>query len=148
MSATPVRRAGSNRSFVGPIGVGNDTTKSLGTVGAGMLSVVDAIGLATIVLGNTAIAALLTRFFRVRMTTTWAGAVYAVLSGSLALLVSTLVLGGFLGLGPDLASPAAVVGLTIVGPLAVGITIDYVWMPAPEDVELPERREESPSEPR
>jgi len=113
-----------------------------------MVSVVDAIGLATIVLTNTAIAALLTRFFRVRMTTAWAGPLYAVLLGSVALLVSTLVLGGFLGLGANLVTPATVVGATIVGPLALGMTFDYFWMPAPEAVELPERREDSPPEPR
>ncbi|WP_135665585.1 hypothetical protein [Halorhabdus rudnickae] len=113
-----------------------------------MVSAVDAIGLAIIVLSNTAIAALLTRFFRVRMTTIWAGPLYAVLLGSLALLVSTLVLGGFLGLGANLASPVAVVAVTIVGPLALGVTFDYFWMPAPEEVELPDRREDSPPEPR
>ncbi|WP_136688991.1 hypothetical protein [Halorhabdus amylolytica] len=113
-----------------------------------MVGAVDAIGLAAIVLANTAIAALLTRFFRVRMVTAWAGPLYAVLLGSVALLVSTLVLGGFLDLGADLVSPAAVVVVTIVGPLALGMTFDYFWMPAPEEVELPERSEDSPPEPR
>jgi len=113
-----------------------------------MVSAVDAVGLAVIVLANTAIAALLTRFFRVRMATTWAGPLYAVLLGSLVLLGSTLVLGGFLGLGANLASPAAVVFVTIVGPLAVGMTFDYFWMPAPAEVDLPERRDDSPPEPR
>ena len=113
-----------------------------------MVSAVDVIGLAVIVLVNTAITALLTRFFRVRMATVWAGPVYTVLLGSAILLVSTLVFGGFLGLGANLASPATVVGVTIVAPLSVGMAIDYFWMPAPDEVELPQRRDESPPESR
>jgi hypothetical protein len=112
------------------------------------MAVVDVIGLAVIVLVNTVIAALLTRFFRVRMTTDWAGPVYAALFGSLALFVTTLVFGGFLALGPNLGGHATVVGVTIVSPLVVGMAVDYFWMPAPGDVDLPERYEETPPETR
>jgi len=54
------------------------------------------------------------------------------------LLVLVLVLGGA-GLGPDLGSPAAVVGITILLPLALGMAFDYFWQPAPEEVDLPDR---------
>lgn len=113
-----------------------------------MVAVADAIGLVVIVLANTGIAALLTRFFRVRMTTAWAGPLYAVGLGSFAMLVSTLLLGGFLSLGPNLQSHGLVVGVTIVTPLVIGMTVDYLWMPAPEEIELPDRYEETPPESR
>ncbi|MFW5950442.1 MAG: hypothetical protein ACOCR6_03815 [archaeon] len=113
-----------------------------------MVSVADGIGLAVIVLTNTAIAALLTRFFRVRLQTDWAGPLYAFGLGSLSLLVTTLVLAGFLTMGPNLGSPGVVVGVTILTPLALGMAIDYFWMPAPEDVTLPERDEQHPPETR
>ncbi|WP_181687366.1 hypothetical protein [Halorhabdus salina] len=111
-----------------------------------MVSAVDAVGLAVIVLANTAIAALLTRFFRVRLQTSWGGPVFAVLLGSLAVMISTLVLSGFLRLGPNLQNHGTVIGITIVTPLAVGLTFDYVWMPAPEEIDLPERYEQRPPE--
>ncbi|QGN08124.1 hypothetical protein Hrd1104_13010 [Halorhabdus sp. CBA1104] len=113
-----------------------------------MVSAVDAVGLAVIVLANTAIAALLTRFFRVRLQTKWGGPVFAVLLGSLTLVISTLVLGGFLQLGPNLQSHGTVIGITIVAPLAVGLTFDYFWMPAPAEIDLPERDEQRPPESR
>ena len=113
-----------------------------------MVGIADVIGLAVIVLANTAIAALLTRFFRVRLQTDWAGPLYAVVLGSIALLATTLVLAGFLALGPNLGSPGVVVGVAILTPLALGMAVDYFWMPAPDDVELPERYEQQPPETR
>ena len=107
-----------------------------------MVSVADVVGLLVILGVNSAVAALLTRFFRVRLKTRWGGMLYAVLLGSFALLVLTLVLGGA-GLGPDLGTPAAVVGVTVVLPLSLGIAFDYFWMPAPEEVDLPEEYQES-----
>ncbi|WP_254823372.1 hypothetical protein [Haloglomus halophilum] len=108
-----------------------------------MISIADVVGLLVILGVNSAAAALLTRFFRVRLNTRWGAALYAVLLGTLVLTVLTIVLGG-VGLGPDLGNPAAVMGLTVVLPLATGIAFDYFWMPAPDDVDLPaEYRERS-----
>jgi len=104
-----------------------------------MLGSFELVGLLIIVLVNTAMAALMTRFFRVRLHTRWGSTVYVALLVPLVLVVSTLLLGGGLRLGPDLGSPAAVVGVTIVGPLSLGVAFDYFWMPAPEEVELPEK---------
>lgn len=101
-----------------------------------MVGVFEAVGLAVILLVNTAVAALVTRFVRVRMNTQWGSALYALLLGPLALLVLTLVLGSVLG--PDLGGPASVVTVTIVVPMAVGVSFDYFWMPSPEEVDLPE----------
>lgn len=101
-----------------------------------MVSPGEALGLAVIVFGNTAVAALLTRFLRVRLKTRWGSAVYVGFLVPAALLVSTLLFGSVFG--PNLGSAAAVVGVTVVLPLALGVSFDYFWMPAPEEVDLPE----------
>ncbi|MFB6169972.1 MAG: hypothetical protein ABEJ06_02390 [Haloarculaceae archaeon] len=101
-----------------------------------MVSVVDVLGLLVILAVNVALAALMTRFFRTRLDTRWGPVVYVALLVPLALLVSTLVLGGA-GLGPNLGTPALVVGTTILLPLVLGTSFDYFWMPAPDEVELP-----------
>jgi hypothetical protein len=106
-----------------------------------MVGVVGILGLLVILFVNTAVTALVTRFFRVRLNTRWGSAVYVVLLIPLLLLALTMVLSGVFGLGPNLGSPAAVVGVTIIVPMALGVTFDYVWMPSPEDVDLPEQRE-------
>jgi len=103
-----------------------------------MVSVVDVAGLLVILGVNSVAAALLTRLFRVRLNTGWGAVLYSVLLTPVVLLVLVLVLGGA-GLGPDLGSPAAVVGITILLPLALGMAFDYFWQPAPEEVDLPDR---------
>lgn len=105
-----------------------------------MVSVADAIGLAVILLLNSAVAALLTRFFRVRLVTSWGSLVYVAFVGSIVLLALTFVLGGVLGLGPNLGSPTVVVLGVVALPLSLGATFDYFWMPAPEEIEVPDRR--------
>ncbi len=103
-----------------------------------MVSVVGIIGLLVIVLINTALAALMTRFFRVRMNTRWGGLLYAMLLCPVAMFVVLLVLSGPLPVGEGLnLSVSITLLITIVLPLAVGITFDYFWMPAPDEVELP-----------
>jgi hypothetical protein len=102
-----------------------------------MVSPGEALGLTVIVFGNTAVAALLTRFLRVRLKTRWGSAVYVSFLVPAALLVSTLLLGSVFG--PNLGSAATVVGVTVVLPLALGVSFDYFWMPAPDEVDLPER---------
>ena len=106
-----------------------------------MVGVVDIIGLLLILFVNSAVAALATRFFRVRLNTRWGSAVYVVLLIPVALLALTMVLSGVFGLGPNLGSAVAVLGVTIVVPMSLGVTFDYVWMPAPDEVNLPEQRD-------
>jgi hypothetical protein len=106
-----------------------------------MVGVVGIIGLLLILFVNSAISALATRFFRVRLDTRWGSGVYVALCIPLVLLAVTMVLSGVFRLGPNLGSPAAVVGLTIVLPMTLGVTFDYVWMPSPDDVDLPEQQD-------
>jgi hypothetical protein len=106
-----------------------------------MVTLLDAFGLAVMVLVHTAVVALLTRFFRVRMHTRWGGLVYALAISPFVLVLGTLFFSGVLGLGPDLGSAAAVVAVVVVLPMTLGLTFDYVWMPAPDEVELPEKWE-------
>lgn len=104
-----------------------------------MVGVVGLTGLLVIVLVNSALAALMTRFFRVRLKTSWGSVLYALFLIPLTMVVVLLVLSGVFGLGADLGSRGAVIAITIGLPLALGITFDYFWMPAPDEVDLPER---------
>ncbi|MFB6179824.1 MAG: hypothetical protein ABEI77_08880 [Halorientalis sp.] len=103
-----------------------------------MVSVADIVGLLVIVGVNSTISALATRFFRVRLNTTWGSAIYTVLLLPVPLVAVVLVLGG-IGLGPDLGTANAVLGVTIVLPMALGVSFDYFWMPAPDEVDVPDR---------
>jgi hypothetical protein len=105
-----------------------------------MVSVADIVGLLVILGVNSAAAALMTRFFRVRLKTTWGSVIYILLLTPLVLLVSTLVFGGFLKLGPDLGGEMTLLGLTVVLPMTLGVTFDYFWMPSPEEVDVPQRQ--------
>ncbi len=107
-----------------------------------MVAPLELLGLFVIVFVHTAITALGTRFFRVRLHTRWGSAIYTAMVLPVVLLASTLVFGGVFLLGPDLGSPAAVIGLTVVLPFALGVAFDYFWMPSPDEVDLPTAREE------
>lgn len=104
-----------------------------------MVSVIDVVGLLVIVGINTAVAALATRFFRVRLSTGWGSALYAVLLTPLPMLAVVLILSGGLGLGPNLGGVYTVLGLTILVPMTLGIAFDFFWMPSPDEVDVPER---------
>jgi hypothetical protein len=104
-----------------------------------MVAVVDAVGLLAILFVNTAVAALLTRFFRVQLVTDWGSAIYTVLFVPVVQLVVLLVVSGLFKLGPNVGSPAAAVGLAVVLPLSLGVAFDFFWMPAPDDLEVPDR---------
>ena len=43
-----------------------------------------------------------------------------------------------LGVGVNLGSPAAVLGLMVGLPMGLGVTIDVLYVPAPDEYELPE----------
>ncbi|WP_435197004.1 hypothetical protein [Natronomonas sp. EA1] len=102
-----------------------------------MVTLVGAVGLLVILAVNSLVAALLTRVFRVRLETRWGSVIYAVLIIPVVLVMLTLVLSGIVGLGFDLGDPATVMGIAVLLPLALGMSFDYFWQPAPEDVELP-----------
>jgi hypothetical protein len=104
-----------------------------------MVSVVDVVGLLVLLGVNSAAAALMTRFFRVRLATQWGSILYVALLTPVVLTVTTILLGGFLSLGPDLGSRNAVLGIVIFLPIAMGVSFDFFWMPSPEEVDLPEK---------
>jgi len=102
-----------------------------------MVSVVGLAGLLVIVLLNSAVTALMTRFFRVRLNTQWGSLLYSILLCPLAMFV-VFMLFGVLGFGAGLnLSNGLAVSLAIFVPLVVGMTFDYIWMPSPDEVELP-----------
>lgn len=102
-----------------------------------MVSVVAFAGLLVIVLLNSAVTALMTRFFRVRLKTRWGGLVYSILLCPVAMFVVFMLL-SILGFGAGLGlSSGVALTLTILVPLVVGVTFDYIWMPSPDEVELP-----------
>ena len=113
-----------------------DRPKSLRGVPAFMVSVVDAVGLVVLIAANTALAAVLTRLFRVRLSTRWGGLLYTLLLTPVVLFVVTLLVGQ--AVGPDLGGGATVLGVTVLVPLSLGIAVDYFWMPAPDEVEVPD----------
>ena len=107
-----------------------------------MVSVVGLVALLVIIAVNVVVAALLTRILRVRLATQWGSVLYALLLIPIAQFLVVLVLGRALP-AIDLGTPAAVVGVTILLPLSLGMAFDYFWQPAPEEVELPERYQRS-----
>ena len=103
-----------------------------------MVSVAGVVGILFIVAVNTAVAALATRFLRVRLATRWGAALYVALIVPVIELLLTLVLSGVLNLGSNLGSPVSVLAVAIFLPLALGAAFDFFWMPAPEEVEVPD----------
>ena len=103
-----------------------------------MVSLLAVLGLVVLVGAHTALTALLTRFFRVRLATRWGAILYALTVIPFLLLVSTLLASGLFRLGPDLGDPVTALFVMIGVPVALGLTIDYVWMPPPDEVEVPE----------
>jgi hypothetical protein len=102
-----------------------------------MATILDFALMAVVFAGNTIIAAVMTRFFRLQLKTRWGSVVYTALLVPLALVVTTIVAFS-LGVGVDLGSPAAVLGLMIGLPMGLGVTIDVLYVPAPDEYELPE----------
>lgn len=105
-----------------------------------MVSVINLVLLGVVLVIHTLIAAVMTRFFRIRLKTQWGSVLYALLLIPVVLLTTTLVFSGVLGIGVDLGSPAAAVGVMIGMPLALGFTIDVLYIPSPEEYELPDTR--------
>jgi len=104
-----------------------------------MASIVAVAGLLFVVALHTVIAAVVTRFFRIRLETVWGSAVYAVVFVPMLLIASTLVLTGALGLGAAVGGKTTAVIIVVAVPLTLGFAIDLLWMPDPETVELPKR---------
>lgn len=103
-----------------------------------MFSIIGLVLFGVVLVGHTIVAAVCTRFFRLRLDTEIGWVLYALLCIPVILFVSTLVVSGILGIGPDLGSPMVVFGVMIGLPLAVGITLDLLYVAQPDEVELPD----------
>ena len=105
-----------------------------------MVSVVGLLVFGAVLVVHTLIAAVLTRFFRLRLKTQWGYVVYSFAIIPVALLVTTLIFFGVfpIGAGLNLDTPT-LLGAAIGLPLALGFTIDTLYVPAPEEYDLPEK---------
>jgi len=102
-----------------------------------MATILD-VGLMAVVFGaNTVLAAVLTRFFRLKLHTQWGSALYTAFIVPVVLVVTTIATFS-LGVGVDLGSTGAVLGLMIGLPMALGVSIDMLYVTPPEEYELPE----------
>jgi hypothetical protein len=104
-----------------------------------MVSVLGLVVVVVMVAVNTAVAAVMTRLFRVRLDTDWGAGVFVLLFVPVVLTILTIVMGSVAG--PTMTQ-GQVVGLFVVMPLVLGVTVDVFWMPAPDEVELPATLEE------
>jgi hypothetical protein len=104
-----------------------------------MVSLVGVLGTLMIVGLHTLVAGIMMRFLRLRLATTWGQLLFAIVFIPLVLVVGTLVLSGGLGLGADLGSPVLALGVTVLLPLLLGVTIEYLYM-EPPPAQLPAQR--------
>ena len=106
----------------------------------GMLALIGFVSLVALVAFHTLIAGVATRFFRLRLNTSWGAVVYTLVLTPMLLLISMLVFTGVLnvGSGINLGSPILVVGLLVALPGVLGAAIDYLYVPSPDEVELPD----------
>ncbi|MFB6305146.1 MAG: hypothetical protein ABEH47_08260 [Haloferacaceae archaeon] len=100
--------------------------------------VVELVLTGVVLAAHTLLAAVMTRFLRIRMNTRWGAVVYTLLLVPVVLTVTTLLFGQ-LPLVP-LGDPATVVAVMVGMPLALGFTIDVLYVPAPEEYDLPDTR--------
>jgi len=104
-----------------------------------MATILDFALIAVVFAVNTLLAAVLTRFFRLQLQTQWGSVVYTALLVPIALVVVTLVVFS-VGVGVDLGSAGVVLGLMVALPMALGVSIDVLYIPAPDEYELPETK--------
>lgn len=103
-----------------------------------MATVVELVLFGVVLAVHTLLAAVATRFFRLRMKTQWGWVIYTLLVTPVLLFVTTLLTTGALGIGPDLGGPGIAIAVMIGVPLALGFTIDLLYVPAPEEYDLPD----------
>ncbi|MEZ3114477.1 hypothetical protein RYH80_00860 [Halobaculum sp. MBLA0147] len=103
-----------------------------------MATVAELVLFGVVLVVQTLLAAVSTRFFRIRMKTRWGWVIYTAMLTPLLLFVVTLITTGVLGIGPDLGSPGLAIAVTIGVPLALGFTLDLLYVPPPEEYDLPD----------
>lgn len=105
-----------------------------------MVSAATVLGFLVVIVVNTAVAAVLARFFRLRLKTRIGAAIYTTVLVPVVFVLTTLVLGGVLGFGGEgLADTGTALILVWVLPFTLGYSIHLFWMPPIEEVELPEQ---------
>ena len=105
-----------------------------------MASFATVFGFLFIIAVNTVVAAVAIRFFRLRLSTRWGAAIYTVVFVPVIYLVTTILLSGFVGFGGSgVRDTGTALILVWVIPFTLAVSLDVFWMPAPEEVELPEQ---------
>ncbi|ESP88183.1 hypothetical protein [Candidatus Halobonum tyrrellensis] len=96
-----------------------------------------ALGLtAAVLVVHTLVAAVLARFFRIRLNTQWGWVVYSLALIPVVLTATTILAGAVI---PPLFDGAPLLLATFVGlPMALGFTVDLLYVPAPDEYDLPE----------
>jgi hypothetical protein len=100
-----------------------------------MVSAVSLVLLGAVLVVNTLIAAVMTRFFRIRLKTRAGAVIYALLLIPFVLFVTTMLFGAVI---PGNLDVAVLLGLWIGMPLVLGFTIDVLYVPSPDEIDLPE----------
>jgi hypothetical protein len=104
-----------------------------------MVSAATVVGFLLIMVVNTLVAAVTIRFFRLRLTTRWGALLYTIIFIPLLYLVTTLLLSGFIGFGGSGADRGTALILVWVIPFTLALSLDIFWLPAPEEIDLPEQ---------
>lgn len=98
-----------------------------------MVSASTVLGFGVIVVIHTVIAAVATRFFRLRLATRWGSTLYTVVFVPIIYFVTTLLLSGFIGFGGSgITDTGMALIIAWVLPFCLGYSIDLFWMPPPE----------------
>jgi hypothetical protein len=104
---------------------------------ASMASVLDFALVGVVFAVHTVLAAVLTRFFRIRLHTRLGAAAFTAFFVPVVLVMTTIAAFS-VGVGVDLGTPAVALGLLVGLPLVLGVTIDVLYVPSPEEYDLPE----------
>lgn len=103
-----------------------------------MASALSIAVLLALVAAHTLVAAVLTRYFRIALDTRGGAALFTVTGIPLVLVASTYVFSGLLSLGPELGNPATVITLLVAVPVGLGALVDVLYVPPPDDVDVPD----------
>ncbi|MFA9518204.1 hypothetical protein ACERIT_13480 [Halopenitus sp. H-Gu1] len=106
-----------------------------------MASIVGVLAFLVVLGIHTLLAAVITRYLRLRLSTIWGTAIYVAFLVPVVLLISTLVFSGPLGIGVDLGTPTAVLAVMILLPGTLGVAIDVLYVEHPDEYDLPEPTE-------
>ena len=105
-----------------------------------MPSAATVFGFLLIIVVNTVVAAVAMRFFRLRLSTSWGAVVYTALVVPVLYVGLTILLSGFIGFGGSgVQDRGTALILVWVVPFTLALSLEFFWMPAPEEVELPDQ---------